>query len=401
MKSRLQITFFVLFLLSGGAVDAQFDSISVKINNALKIKTLSDDQKKQILALQKTVRGYKEFYEKEDKLNGKFNIGGTGDLTNLISNHKINAGFEIDYGLYPLEFDLNANYNRIQNQEDVKESILNSELSFDWHPQKGDSLNGNNGLRAEYFGFVSYFNNTFLGIQDRVEAGAGIILNYFSYDHLVKEGAKKKKEIDKLGDYSLNGEDLIVCFNDHCSLFDSLVLTKQEIKDIKNAKYRLYKRNIKEHAKFRGALLIGVYYEWEDALAENMLLFNGRDTTFKIDEFESTNKIRFELRPTLVVNYDRVTLSLYPYFKLPLTNWFDEVRYDDEIVDRRYDAFVDASLNLEFKLTENLSFNANLRYFYDAAPKRIYNLNDNNEPILFIGQKSAVNYNLGMQLRFN
>ncbi len=354
-------------------------------------------------SLYQAIKFYRDFEHKEKALNGGVRLGFAGNESDLNNLFKINTGIEMDNGLYPFELDLRANFQTVIQNGAFQENISDIDVSFDYHPKVG------NGLWLENYVFLSRFNNTYLGIDQRYETGAGIILNYFSTARLTETGQENDTDLKKLPAYNLEAGNFWKCYADNCSLAiagDALQeeeqITERERKYIEDVRYNYDKANKKRHAKFRLGLLMGIYYENEKAKAETRMLFNGVvDSLFSIDDFEGTNKLRWQLRPTLVFKPDEIfTISLYPYFKFPLTKWYDEVRYDENIVDRRVDQFFDWQATVVAKITKSISCTLQYRYMKDFAPKRKYILDEQAVPQLIVGQETHSFYSIAFGFSF-
>ena len=144
--------------------------------------------------------------------------------------------------------------------------------------------------------------------------------------------------------------------------------------------------NIKKYSKLRLALLFGLYYENEKAKLERELLFNSVNTLFT-REFNATNKLRWEIRPTFTYRPDDIfTFKFNYYFKLPINTRLDVVAFDEITKDERVDKFHDLQASISAKISKNIAVIIQYRYLKDFAPKREYQVNADNIPILIVGQ---------------
>ncbi len=358
--------------------------------------TLSPSEALELDTLWKNINEYRDYQIDESALNGKTKFSLLGNESALKDLFQITAGVEVDHGTYPFELDLKVNSQTTIRDGQFAENISDIDISFDYHPKIGK------GLALETFVFLSRFNNTYLGIDQRYESGGGIILNYFSSKRLTKHGEENLEKIRRIPEYKLENDVFAACYAKLCTpIGNEQRLSEAELATLRDIRFNLENDNIKENAKFRFALLLGLYYENEKARAERELLFNGIDSTFAFTDFDATNKIRWELRPTIVYQPVKdVTFRLYPYFKFPLVRQFETISFDESTFDRRPDKFYDIQTSLTAKVTANASISVVYRYFRDFAPKRRYVLDENNAPVLIIGQETSNFYNLIFSLKF-
>lgn len=396
MKSLFILCFSLLLTVSAAA---QIEQIADKVLLLKGELNVSKAENLRLDTLWKALKFYRTFEKKESMLNGRANFGFTGNESERNNIYKLNAGVVMDHGLYPFELDLKAQFQMLLNNGAFQENISDVDISFDYHVQAGD------GLFLENFAVLKRFNNTYLGIDQRYEAGAGVIFNFFSKNNLTDTGTKNHQKLAALPAHNLDAGSIWQFYQ---TVYEKIPiadrepfqLTETDLAYLKEIRYKFDKANKKDYSKIRLALLIGVYYESETAKAERELFFNGQDTLFSID-FAPTNKFRWELRPTFVFRPNDVfTFKFYPYFKLPLTKWYDEVVYDETIADRRVDKFYDFQASIRAKITSKISMGIRYRYFKDFAPKRAYVLNANDEPVLVVGQETNSFYNINFLFGF-
>lgn len=391
---------FIFFFISA---DAQFDSVKNKLFNLKGDPKLSKKEQVELDSLYNAILKYEKFNREEKKFNGKVKLGITGNQSRLKDNFNASIGVEIDQGYYPVEFDFKSNIQFIRTNENFDDRIFDLDLSIDYNPNIGKTEYEKGGLNPEIFGFLSGFNNTIIGINGRLEFGGGLIFNFYS-TKLNGVGQKRKASLEKLPEYKNEDGNYWKCYNEACEkIGKNLSLSDKEILDIERVRYNYRRGNIKRYSTLRLALLVGVYGEIESAILENQQVFNGQDTTFMLDDFDATTKLRFELRPTVVFKpSENFTLTLYPYFKLPLSTLYDEVIFDDSTKDRRFDSFYDFQLSLKTKISQNpgLTLGVNYRYFYDNAPKRKYLTNNLGEPVLIVGQKYNSVFAINFEYKF-
>jgi len=393
---KKQIYLAILFFMPMNYMNGQIQEIA---DNVLMLKGesgITDSQRMELDTLWKVLKFYRKIEQSETKLNGKAKFGFTGNESDLNNIFRINAGVEIDNGLYPFELDLKSNFQTLIKNGVFEENLSDIDISFDYHPKVG------NGLFFETFVFLTRFNNTYLGIDQRYEAGTGIILNLFSTKKLTPKGVDNRDELEKLPEYKIVNDNLWKCFDQCTNIgeFKNYKLNEEQLDYLEQKRYAYDKANKKKYSKWRLALLAAIYHENEKAKLERRMLFNSIDSLFTA-EFNATNKLRWELRPTLVYKPDDIfTIKFYPYFKFPLTQRLDIVKFDNNTFDERVDKFYDIQTSIGAKVTKNISVTIRYRYLKDFAPKRKYELNANNEPILILGQQVNRFYNIDFSFGF-
>lgn len=247
---------FWFYLLFFTTVNGQIEPIIDKLQEA-RIKAHGKDsaELKKIFDVLKFYR----FYEKEvEQIKGNAAFGFSGSESNNSSNYDINTNVSLSHGVFPFEKSLSTNFLTNLTNGVFSENISNVDVSFDFHPinysrkiKKRDirlKKLGNKVIRAndkyrnafkkklptrdsllmkfeaiknkyynrekkfdqkevdalwlETFAFLKRFNNSFLGIDQRYEAGAGIIFNFFSKNQLTIKGTQKNTKLSKLPYYS-------------------------------------------------------------------------------------------------------------------------------------------------------------------------------------------------------
>ncbi len=398
MLYKSLIVILTLLLLPECAV-SQIQKIADQVSELLSQKSLSDADRADLETLRKSLKVYRDFKDKEKKPNGKVGFGFTGNESDLRDIFKIAAGIEMEYGIYPLELDIKFDFQAVTSNGELEENVSDIDISLDYHPKLG------NGLALETYTFVTRFNNTYLSIDHRWEAGAGVIFNFFSTGHLTSNGRDIEEKLSALPEYKVQGDRLWSCYDNACRIMNAsdggdYGLTADDIKHISDVRYDYDKVNKKNNSKLRLAMLIGIHYENEKARLETLTKFNSVPVNYDID-FDETNKLRWQIRPTLVYKPDDIfTFKFYPYFKFPLTDRIDVVRYDENVFDERVDKFYDIQASLIAKITPKISFGIRYRYMKDFAPKRTYFPDINRVPVLIIGQETNSFYNIDFSYDF-
>ena len=405
MKSLASIICLLLFVSASQAQisDKAFTEVYQRINGQRIFNLDRSDpltykrDSMEVVEIQQLLEFFHDYLNEEHRLNGKAGFefaGNQNDLTDLL-RFGVNGG--IDKGAYPYEVDFNLQVQTTIQNGQFQENLSDIDISFDFHPIVPKVDTNGDGLWLENYVFIKRFNNNFLGIEQRYETGAGFVFNLFSKNKLTEKGQDNLRQLNNVPKYETYGTDLTRCLED-CYIKKSVLnITEEESEVIVNTRRKYKRSNTKKYSKLRLAMLIGLYYEIENSTATNNLFFNGRDTMITQD-FQATNLLRWEFRPTLVWKpKDRYTLRVYPYFKMPLGDFYSEVRQGD-LVDRRYDYFVDFQSSFTIEVERNFKISIDYRHIYDHAPKRAYLLQNDGSYRLLVGQKNNSNY--GVSFRF-
>ncbi|MEZ4951382.1 MAG: hypothetical protein R2879_19110 [Saprospiraceae bacterium] len=341
----------------------------------------------------------KEYMDGEHDLHGKAGFSFNGNESDLSSLFKIGANASMSKGAYPYEFDFSINVQTTIQDGAFQENLSDIDVSFDFHPYIPDASAEKDGLWLENFVFLKRFNNNFLGIEQRYETGMGFIFNFYSHKKLTASGTSNASALAKIPKYEVYGDDLVRCLNE-CYVKNSVMgITEAESKIISNTRERYRRSNVKQYAKFRTGMLVGLYYELEQSLARNIVNFNGMDTLLE-RSFDATNKLRLEVRPILSWQpKDRYRLKIYPYFKLPIGTP-NSVVSQGNLRDVRYDWFLDMVSSFDIKLEENFTISFQYRLFYDNAPKRAYIEQEDGSYTLLVGQKRHSNFGVAFGFGF-
>lgn len=358
-----------------------------------------EENKKAINELQKLVDFYHDFTETERKLNGKAGFQFAGNDSSLDDLFKIGVSGKIDKGAYPYEMDFSMNVQTTIQNGSFQENLSDIDVSVDFHPwvphgnEKGDD-----GLWLENYVFIKRFNNNFLGIEQRYEAGAGFIFNHYS-KKLTKKGKINREGLNKIPKTDVHAKSLSMCL-DSCYIAQNLLkIDTTDAKIITKTRDNYIRSNIKKYSRLRIAMLVGFYYELEKAIAKDSILFNG-ERQLVSQSFDATNKLRWELRPTLVWQpKDGLQFKVYPYFKLPIGQTNARIEEGD-LKSSEYDFFLDWMNSIEYSLDGNLTVSLNYRLFYDNAPKRRFLEQNDGSFVLLSGQKRHSNFGIKLEFKF-
>ncbi|MEZ4883853.1 MAG: hypothetical protein R3E32_03865 [Chitinophagales bacterium] len=397
------LPFVLLHTLSAQNSDRDFLEVYNRISSHKVFNLDTSDADKyqkdslEIMEMQQLLDYFNEYWGEEHELNGKAGFSFSGNENDIRNLFRIGVHASLEKGAYPHEVEFSLNLQTTIQNGVFQENISDIDMSFDFHPFVPDSEATNDGLWLENYVFVKRFSNNFLGIEQRYETGAGFILNFFSKNRMTTQGKSNLKSLENIPKYESYGTDLKRCLKE-CYLKKSILnITEPELNTIVDTREKYVRSNYKKYSKLRLGLLIGIYYELEDAMATNNLNFNGMDTLISQD-FTATNKLRWELRPTFAWQpKDKYKLKIYPYFKMPLGKGFSTVSQGD-LEDRRYDLFVDLVSSFSIQIEKNFSIVIHYRVLYDHAPKRAYLQQEDGTYSLLVGQQRNDNY--GMSFRF-
>lgn len=404
------IPIFLLFFLfqfnaQSQSTDKAFQSVYERINSQRIFNLDRSNFEKfykdslEIVEIHQLMDFLNSYLEKEQNLNGSAGFSFSGNENETSNLYVISVKGGMDKGSYPYELDFSLNAQTILQNGIFQENITDIDVSYDFHPLIPEVGSKTEGLWLENYVFFKRFNNNFLGIDQRYEVGAGFVINFYSKKKLTETGNINLQNLEKIPKYEIYGDDLSRCLEE-CYLKESILgLTKSESDDIVKTR-EFYKRsNIKQYSKFRFGLLVGIYYEIEQANATNELLFDNVNTTIT-EEFEVTNKLRWEIRPAIRWQpKDKFRLRINPFFKLPLGEVNSIVREGD-LEDSRYDYFMDLKISFEMVIEKNFSISFNYRQIYDNAAKRKYLQQSDGTFILLEGQQRHSNYGVSFNFGF-
>lgn len=365
---------------------------------------------------QRLLTFYNSYLEKEYQRNGKAGFSFNGNENNLNSLYKIGVNGKIDKGSYPYELDFTINTQTTIQDGVFQENISDIDVSFDFHPLALHPNYSKSDLWLETYTFAKRFKNNFLGIEQRYEVGAGVIFNCYSGRKRKKRNTKSPefmftntglnnlKGLNKLPKYKIlndSSHTLRRCLETCYSKESILDLTKEDIDALVNINERYKQSNIKKYSKLRLALLVGVYYELEEAVAKNQITLDERDSIITRD-FSATNRFCYELRPTLVLQpMDKCKLKFYPYIKMPFSQRESIVQnLEDNSTSDDTDYFLDVVTSFEIILEDNFSISLNHRFIYDNAPRRANIQQMDGSYIFLTGQKKNSIYGISFNFGF-
>ncbi|MEL6924441.1 MAG: hypothetical protein AAFO94_10375 [Bacteroidota bacterium] len=177
------------------------------------------------------------FSQEQHRMNGSAGFTFSGNESELSNLYRVGVTGSMDGGAYPYEVDFSINVQTTIQNGNFQESLSDIDVSFDFHPIIPDEFKKKekklkdgtvitrvpDGLWMESYVFLKRFNNNFLGIQQRYEAGAGFVLNLYSTG-LTEKGKTNLKQLEKIPKYDIYGSDLRRCLEE-CYLKKSVLQT--------------------------------------------------------------------------------------------------------------------------------------------------------------------------------
>ncbi len=323
-------------------------------------------------------------FDKLNKIGGSigFSFGSKENDINEYFNIEVNGAF--GKGIYPYELTFNLDVgttihkpplqDKTSDENIIKENISNLFVSYDFHPFFRNYHTKLNDLLFENYIFIRRQSNDYLGMENKYEAGGGLILNFIYSEILTESGRERKKILDTTYDNFLKKRINVSTYQrkNTCNKDTLKKLEKLIDNDTLSKIKKTYLANKKNYSKFRFAFLAGINYEVEKGFARNIY----KDSVLLKKDIETEYKYRLALRPTIVWKpQKKYTLKVYPYFKLPLTkrhkDFYIERADDPEIADKvkRFDYIFEFISSLNIKIEENFSINISYTYIYERVPK--------------------------------
>ena len=339
--------------------------------------------------------------EQERKINaptGKATLGFSYDQAGPGNQNLVNINSKVSLSKknYPSEFLLESTVDVTSQNGNLQENLADLAINYDYY------LTPN----VETFVFANRFSDKFMGIDQRYEVGAGVVLeaagnvdrNYEAITTNKKKGAASRRLYDAL---NAEGKEILGKLEE--PIADSMVWNKafssgkkpEEWQAVRHKidaeKKRAYQQVNQTYRTWRAALLVGIFHETEKgSLSETKTFFRpaGADSVEVTELLEKSlvvSKIwRFEVRPTLDIRADLFKLSIRPYFKLPfikpVTRTFQnpDETLPDTTITGRYDYRFDGTAKLSIEKGP-LEFGVSYRFLYD-----------NFVPMDFISPKGSV-----------
>jgi len=198
-----------------------------------------------------------------------------------------------------------------------------------------------------------------------------------------------------------------LCNEKVCTTFGNKELKKDDIQQLKNVEKETELSIRKLFSKFRIGLLLGVLVETEKvSFTDSLDTDNGKIS--RMVEFDATQKLRWELRPTIDFKQNSWSLKIRPYFKFPAPwRWYECEVNKDQKESKKFDYRIDLNTTLAINLTNGntqnkkvgLEFSYNL--YFDNAPNRQFLTglsNPEGDPLLFSAGRLHQVYNMAVKV---
>ena len=379
----------VVFVILSGTLKAQSDleNLRFKLSNE-NYKHFYAVNKSNLVADEIDTLCVKKHYDKfwnyynsllkhttaNNKVISKVNFGFVGNFGEKSEIFKLNGGMNISKGTYPEEFELATLLNIQINNGKLQENLSSLSISYD---KFIGSKNGKYPMLSEGYVFINRTSNQFMSVNQRYEIGGGIIVAHYSKPNGFLFFKKNKTDYDafeKDKDF-LKPDKYLVTQCDTCAEKDSCKI--EFFKKIKAGDRDTFQTNVKyaqnairkKYAPLRLGVLFGLFYEGENISVTDSVVT--LDTAMLVtNNFESTNRIRWEVRPTLRINFTQdagISLKFKPYFKLPF--WWDDKLMVDGV--EKYDYRIEIPTTFSVKLSDSFTANVTHRYFYDNTPNSV------------------------------
>lgn len=446
MKLLLGAILLVPYLLNSQVTDGEFisvyKSIQNKSRNAFILKAEDSTSNKNFELLKETnqlLDFLYEYIDSEHRLNGKGGFNFAGNQTSKNNLFKVGAGVSIDQGVYPYELDFSANVQSLLKDGDFQENFSDLDISFDFHPytpsafskqkkyeakinelehekttnsteeenkqyllnkymSKIEKVKDINGLWLENYVILKRSSDSYLGLDQAYNLGAGFIFSFYS-KAMTKKGRANQEEMNRKPTYEMHGNDLIRCLTNCAPINNVLQLSASEIETLMSGRYRFLISNRKQYSQLRLSLLVGAYYELEKSTISNTINFNGKDTTMSFP-FKPTNRPYGEIRPGIVWKpKDKYKLKIYPFLKIPLDRIKDKVS-EGALSDIRTDYFIDFQSSFTIAIEDNFEIGIYYNMLYDNTPYRLYLKQSDNSFILFSGENKRSSFGINLSFGF-
>lgn len=318
---------------------------------------------------------------RQGTLSGRASIGFAGDEAGDRELYRVHAGVQLSRGKYPAEVDVSSSVGVTFDGDRFRENVSLVRINVDYHPR----------LWLENFVFLDRFSDSFLGIDQRYETGAGTIFNHWG--GLTAAGRGRRETLEQVA-FDLPADELeraawVRCWD---ALYDGPAGALADAARLDKLQQDALKANQKRYYRLRAALLLGVLAELETAtVTGDALVQMGESIAAQtlILRPDARQQLRWEVRPTLDLQpSDNWRLKARWYFKLPVPgDFYEDVPRTDgagevvqdaagEIVrgerfDYRSEIYTELSVNLADELSfQSGSIGVSLSYqrLFDNAP---------------------------------
>jgi len=316
------------------------------------------------------------------KLNaytGEAKVGMTINNAEKVQQTQANIGFDLRKGIYPGEFKMSGGLNFVQTENKLAETISNVAISYD----RNITAPGDNPLRWEAYTFINRYSNTFIDLQQRWEAGFGMIANWYSDELLLagEKNAKKLNQASSLLETEGNQEAICQCLDEVAgSDMLSQLVSKSNLDQAKKELGRVKLANKKKYSKLRAGLLMGVFTEIEQYISSGdsltLQLSEDLDTTVLNQvSYASTPLYRFVTRPFFEWQFapgSRLSFKPYLIWSIPYLKGQERAISASAEEQTGPDLRWDIQTSLSIKLSPVAKISVSVRYIKDYLPPGVY-----------------------------
>lgn len=304
---------------------------------------------------------------RQRSMEGSIDLGFHGDQAGPDSLFTIDTGASLSRGTYPAELRFDTKLHIQVRDSEFQQDATRFRLNYDYHDTK----------YSEYYTFIERFSDNFMGIQQRYETGVGA--RYGAY--LLQTENRRSDEVEpKL--VALEGSSRQVR-----ERLDSL--TKDALKDrVKpgGLDYDALQRTVEsmrntlraEQAKLFLGVAFSASSELEQAKIEALVMAPSAAATTQPAKqtfsLPAQHRYRLTIRPTVMARpTQRLKITVYPYFKLPLENPRYVTVEGKDLVDYRVDLDATIKWDLPANMTSNekVALVFEVEDHFDNVPPRI------------------------------
>jgi hypothetical protein len=350
---------FFLFLscsfLSFFSINAQspFLTSADSVLNVISGDTLTDSTfLKEIKDFKTSLKDAIEYKDKKS-FSGNVQFGFNGESTRDedVGLFNVYGGINLKWDLYPGELDLNTHFGINFTNGEIQQNLSNIDISYDhMHTNLGD------GLLLENYFYIKRSTDAYLGIDQRYEVGAGIIVN-----HWFNRFVDPKKGTFPIG-YGKKSD--INTWNN---------LLQPRLSDVNFQGFQSdfeegYNKFKKSDSKLRLALLTGAYFELEQTSVNDSI------------DLKATNKFRWVIRPTIDIKLNEGwRFSLRPFIKMGMPwSWTETFIAEDGQNSSRTDYTIDFTAKVSTQLlSQRIRIDLIYNLMFDNSPPRAFVNGDN------------------------
>jgi hypothetical protein len=292
-------------------------------------------------------------YKDKKSFSGNVQFGFNGESTRDedVGLFNVYGGINLKWDLYPGELDLNTHFGINFTNGEIQQNLSNIDISYDhMHTNLGD------GLLLENYFYIKRSTDAYLGIDQRYEVGAGIIIN-----HWFNRFVDPKKGTFPIG-YGKKSD-----INTWNNLLQPR-LSEVNFQGFQSDFEEGYNKFKKSDSKLRLALLTGAYFELEQTSVNDSI------------DLKATNKFRWVIRPTIDIKLNEGwRFSLRPFIKMGMPwSWTETFIAEDGQNSSRTDYTIDFTAKVSTQLlSQRIRIDLIYNLMFDNSPPRAFVNGDN------------------------